>query len=204
MTWIVLGIIAAILLIVFWRRRNAIWGGLTLGIIIGLIVAVFFVFEGSGFDGYIVGKGAILGIIIGFMAQLLGRVPDLLKGMFGTDSNDAMAHYNLGLAYNKKEMYNEEIAEYKKAIQINPDFAEAHHNLGTCYVHKGMLDEAMAEFTNALEINPNLAEAHNSLGAGCYHKGEYSLAIEHCDMAIRLGYRVRSELLEALEPYREK
>ncbi len=79
MTWIILGIIAAILLIVFWGRRNAIWGGLTLGIIIGLIVAVFSVFKGSGFDGYIVGKGAILGTIIGFIAQSLGRVSDLIK-----------------------------------------------------------------------------------------------------------------------------
>jgi len=54
-------------------------GGLTLGIIIGLIVAVFFVFKGSGFDGCIIGKGAILGTIVGFMAQLLGRVSDLIK-----------------------------------------------------------------------------------------------------------------------------
>ena len=79
MTWIILGIITAILLIVFRGGRNAVWGGLTLGIIIGLIVAIFFVFEGSGFDGYIVGKGAILGTIVGFIAQLLGKVSDLIK-----------------------------------------------------------------------------------------------------------------------------
>lgn len=79
MAWIMLGIITAILLIVFWGRRNAIWGGLTLGIIIGLIVAIFFIFKGSGFDVYIVGKGAILGTIVGSIAQLLGKISDLIK-----------------------------------------------------------------------------------------------------------------------------
>ncbi len=79
MIWIILGIISVILLIVFWRRRNAVWGGLTVGIVIGFIVALFFTFKGRGFDGYIVVKGAILGTIVGLMAELLGRVSDLIK-----------------------------------------------------------------------------------------------------------------------------
>lgn len=79
MIWIILGIISVILLIVFWGRRNAIWGGLTVGIVIGLIVALFFTFKGRKFDGYIVAKGAILGAIIGFMAELFCRASDLIK-----------------------------------------------------------------------------------------------------------------------------
>jgi len=77
--WIVLGIITVILLAVFWKIRNAVWGGLTLGIIIGFILAVFFLLNGSGFDWYIIGKIAISGTILGFIAELLGKFSDFIE-----------------------------------------------------------------------------------------------------------------------------
>jgi len=73
--WIILGIFSAILLVVYFKRgRNALWGGLTAGTIIGFIIALF-----SGFNWYIVGKGAILGTLIGFAAELLGILSDCLR-----------------------------------------------------------------------------------------------------------------------------
>jgi hypothetical protein len=59
---------------IFWRRQNAVWGGFTTGIIIGFIIALF-----SEFRWYIVGRGAILGTMIGFVAELLGMLSDFLK-----------------------------------------------------------------------------------------------------------------------------
>lgn len=77
--WILLGIVAAILLGVFWNRRNAVWGGLTLGIAGGFISAIFFTFRDNGFEWYIIGKIAIAGTLLGFIAELIGRVSDYLK-----------------------------------------------------------------------------------------------------------------------------
>lgn len=77
--WKILGVITAILLIAFWRGRNAVWGGLTIGVVVGLIIVIFFAFKGSGFDWFIIGKSAILGALLGFMAELLGKVSDLIK-----------------------------------------------------------------------------------------------------------------------------
>ena len=77
--WQILGIITIILLAVFWKKKNAVWGGLTLGIIIGIIIAIFSVLKGNGFDWYVIGKSATLGTILGFVAELLGRGADLLK-----------------------------------------------------------------------------------------------------------------------------
>lgn len=78
--WKVLGIITVILLVFFWRKRNAVWGGLTIGAIVGFIIAIIYLFKGSGFNWFIIGKGAILGTIAGFIAELLRKVADLLKG----------------------------------------------------------------------------------------------------------------------------
>jgi hypothetical protein len=77
--WTILGIITIVLLIIFWRKRNAVWGGLTIGIIIGFIVTVFYLFKESGFDWFIIGKGAILGTILGFIAELLGKIFNFVR-----------------------------------------------------------------------------------------------------------------------------
>ena len=52
-----------------------------------------------------------------------------LKDM-AINPNDARVYYNLGIAYSKKGMLDESMAEYKKAIGIDPNFADAHNNLG--------------------------------------------------------------------------
>jgi len=77
--WVILGIVAVVLLIAFRQRQNAVWGGLTLGIIIGFIIAIIFVFKGSGFDWLIIGKSAIIGTMLGFVAELLGKLSDLIR-----------------------------------------------------------------------------------------------------------------------------
>ncbi|PIQ06000.1 MAG: hypothetical protein COW72_02370 [Candidatus Nealsonbacteria bacterium CG18_big_fil_WC_8_21_14_2_50_37_10] len=80
MIWTILTIISGILLILYFSGgRNSVWGGLTLGIIVGVIAALIFVFRGNGFDWHIIGKAAIIGTLAGFIADLLGRLSDYLR-----------------------------------------------------------------------------------------------------------------------------
>ena len=74
--WKILGVIAIILLILFWKKRNAVWGGLFGGAIIGLIIA--FIVKGP-FDWYIIVKSATIGVFIGVFAELLGKLSDKLR-----------------------------------------------------------------------------------------------------------------------------
>ena len=48
------------------------------------------------------------------------------------------------------------MAEYQKALEINPNYAEAHYNLGNALIQKGQVDEAIAEFQKALENQSQL------------------------------------------------
>lgn len=77
--WTIFGAVAVVLLIIFWRRRNAVWGGLAIGITIGIIVALFYLLKGNKFDWFILGKGAIVGVILGFIAELLGKISDKIR-----------------------------------------------------------------------------------------------------------------------------
>jgi len=78
-TWGILSIISFIGLIVFWRKGNAVWGGLTIGVIIGLIIAIVYFFKGNGFSWAIIAKGLVIGALAGIVAELLGFISDKLK-----------------------------------------------------------------------------------------------------------------------------
>jgi len=43
------------------------------------VVTIFFAFKGSGFNFSIVGKFAVVGTLMGFIAELLGKASDRLK-----------------------------------------------------------------------------------------------------------------------------
>jgi len=78
--WKVLGVIAVILLIIYFRRgQNSVWGGLFLGAIVGFTITVISGFMGKGFVWHIILKVITVGIIGGFVADLLGEVPNLFR-----------------------------------------------------------------------------------------------------------------------------
>jgi hypothetical protein len=68
--WTALGIVAAAALVVFWRGPSAVWGGAILGAAAGLATSI--VTKGSMAPS--LGKGAIVGILLGVAAELLGRL----------------------------------------------------------------------------------------------------------------------------------
>jgi hypothetical protein len=47
--WYTLGIIALVLLVIYWKGRNAVWGGLTLGVIVGIVVTIISDVIGNSF-----------------------------------------------------------------------------------------------------------------------------------------------------------
>lgn len=72
--WTILTVIALVLLAMYWDSRNAVWGGLTLGIIIGVLWKFI-----GGTNWYMVVKVAIAGTLLGFGVELLGMLSNYLK-----------------------------------------------------------------------------------------------------------------------------
>ena len=72
-------------------------------------------------------------------------------------------HYELGTAYLDSQMSAEAIAEFQKAIDIDPDFAAAHLSLGTTYLEMGQLDDAETAAKTALEIDADSEPARQLL-----------------------------------------
>jgi tetratricopeptide (TPR) repeat protein len=94
---------------------------------------------------------------------------------------------NNGLAYLNKQMYDEAIAEFTKAIEINPHFTEAYYNRGLVHAHKGNFDQAIADYTKAIENNSNDADIYYNRGFTYSKRGNLDEAIADYTKAIELS-----------------
>jgi len=73
--WTILGIAAIICLIIsFFIGKNAIWGGLTMGIIVGLIVAIIYWIAGNGFNWELLKKILTVAILAGAFFEVVERL----------------------------------------------------------------------------------------------------------------------------------
>ena len=72
-------------------------------------------------------------------------------------------HYELGIAYRDAKMHTEAIAEFRKAIDLDPDFAAAYMGLGEVYLETGRLDDAENTANAALRIDANSQPARQLL-----------------------------------------
>ena len=85
--------------------------------------------------------------------QTLRRNPD-----------DAVAHFNLGLAYGTLDRHKETLRAYKQAIRIDPENSGAYNNLGVTCGKLGRHTEAIGAYKEAIRIKPDHAKAHFNLG----------------------------------------
>ena len=69
------------------------------------------------------------------------------------------------------------IQEFRRALELNPNFARAHHNLGNIYLHRGLLDKAAEEFRATLAIDPANYGATRRLGIVLVYRGQYEAGL---------------------------
>jgi protein O-mannosyl-transferase len=98
----------------------------------------------------------------------------------------SIAHNGLGLAFLAKDKNEEAIAQYRKALEINPIYPKAWDGLGIALIATGKTEEAIVQFHKALKINPDFAEAWNNLGVALFKKGEHEEAIAKYRKALEL------------------
>ncbi len=84
---------------------------------------------------------------------------------------DAGAHFNLGIAYGAQGNENE-ISEYRRALELDPDLAPAYLNWGAALYAKGRRDEAITVYRQGIGVNPLIAGLHYSLGIALDQEGK--------------------------------
>src|SRR5262245_11133397 len=99
----------------------------------------------------------------------------------------AELHLARGESLSAAHDYDGAMAEYTKAIQLKPDYAEAYNDRGFAYYLKGQAEQAISDFTQAIRLRPNYPKAYNSRGVVYMSHGYGSAkAVADFDRAIAL------------------
>jgi tetratricopeptide (TPR) repeat protein len=99
---------------------------------------------------------------------------------------DATQHMQAGLEARKQHQVDLEIAEFRKATELDPGLADAFVNLGAAFMEKHDYGSAIAPLKRALELSPDLPVAHQFLGYALLAQGYAAEAIPHLE---RVGAR---------------
>ena len=105
--------------------------------------------------------------------------------------NDALAYVGLGSAYSRKNLPKQAEAEFRRAIELQPDYVTARFNLGEILRQSNRMDEAIQHFRRAIEsrhrlsgeTDATMALVHFSLASAYEATGSYIEAAKHFRLA---------------------
>jgi tetratricopeptide (TPR) repeat protein len=98
--------------------------------------------------------------------------------------NNPIAHGLLGEAWKDEGRYDEALAEYRKALEINPRYVATLVNQGALLARLGRPGEAIAPLSQAVRFTPEDARAHVALGTALALQGRLNAALEQFETAV--------------------
>ncbi|MGZ5001572.1 MAG: tetratricopeptide repeat protein [Chthoniobacterales bacterium] len=102
-------------------------------------------------------------------------------------SRNAIAHKSLGYTFHEKGRLDEALAEYERALEINPRLASARSNLGVTLLQLGRREESLSHLQKALESNPNVPDFHSNLGLALLDTSHVNEALAEFQKALQLN-----------------
>lgn len=98
-------------------------------------------------------------------------------------------HYDRALEAFASGNLEEALAEYQKALEVNPTYTDALHGLAQVYAQQGKLDAAIATARRIAELDPDDVLAHTSLSRFYQQQGKKTEAEEEANQARLLGWK---------------
>ncbi len=99
-------------------------------------------------------------------------------------SKKAIKYYEKGRTLQQEENFYGAERAYKKAIKINPNFAEAHNNLGNIMLDRGKFKEAENSYRETLHLFPNNPMVLSNIGNALQRQEKNNEAIVWLNKAI--------------------
>jgi arylsulfatase A-like enzyme/Tfp pilus assembly protein PilF len=134
-----------------------------------------------------------LGIMLA-EANQAGKAIEVLNVCVKKESFNPENYNFLGVAYYKKGNFNLALENYRKALELDTNYASAFNNIGSLYlvVFMKQKDErayrlALQHFNRAIEIDPRLFAAYNGRGAAYKFKKQVYKAIADWQKTIEIN-----------------
>ena len=110
----------------------------------------------------------------------------LVFGSLTGCQSESEKHLYQGAANYRAGNLEQAIADYTKAIELDPDFAVAYNTRGFAYANSGDLEQAIADYDKAIELNPDLAVAYTNRGSAYADSGNLEQAIKDYELYLEL------------------
>lgn len=95
--------------------------------------------------------------------------------------------YARGVAYERTDQWPKAEADFRKALELDPEQGVVLNYLGYSWLDKGLnLQEAMEMIRKAVKLRPNDGYIIDSLGWGYYLLKDYNAALKHLEKAVEL------------------
>jgi serine/threonine protein kinase/tetratricopeptide (TPR) repeat protein len=118
--------------------------------------------------------------------EVLPKAKAAVSKALEIDDKLAEAHTSLAMIMRYEWDFVGAEKEFKRAIELNPNYATGHHWYSDSLEAKGRLDEALEEIKRALQLDPLSLIINMALGEIFYCKREYDQAIQQCRKTLEL------------------
>ena len=96
--------------------------------------------------------------------------------------------YNLyGAILADKKNFDKAILNYKKSLEINPNYAEGHNNLGITFFKLGKFIDSINCYQRAIKIKKNFSKPYNNLGLVYKELEKFNESIDSYQQAIKIN-----------------
>ncbi|MBI5587181.1 MAG: tetratricopeptide repeat protein [Deltaproteobacteria bacterium] len=107
-----------------------------------------------------------------------------------TEGEIPLAYNSRGLVYQDLGEHKEAIADFNRAIELDPRYAFPYNNRGYSYQRMKDYGQAAKDYDRAIELDPGIASPYNNRGLLRYELGDYNNAVADFKKAIELDTKL--------------
>jgi tetratricopeptide (TPR) repeat protein len=146
---------------------------------------------------------------VAIWSDVVAKRPDNVRGW----GSLADAQFLLGQQRQDKQLIDQAVLGYRKAVGIPPDSERSHNplraypvyynSLGVALLKRGETDQALACYARAIELAPAYSSARNNLGVALYKKtikARFGPVLEEVAQSLRLAGAVLGGVVFVPEP----
>jgi serine/threonine protein kinase/tetratricopeptide (TPR) repeat protein len=115
-----------------------------------------------------------------------GRRLQILQELVKKYPKEKQAHFNLAVVYNSREMYQESIDAFSRALELDPDWDQPVNMLAYLYSDLGDYDKALEYFQRYAELSPGEPNPIDSMAEQYFRMGRLDEAVKKYKEALAI------------------
>lgn len=116
------------------------------------------------------------GYVEGGSKEFIDEATKLLTKAKTMDSKNANIYTALGDLWEKQNVNELALNEYKNAVNVNPNLVKAHYKIGKLLLKEKKYNEGAESFKKCIQLDPNFAPAYREMGELYFRAGRYKEA----------------------------